>query len=106
MRRYAHQAIADGHNHVFVRPVSSWEIAIKGALGKLKAPEDLGASPKERGSAHLPLPFFHAEQAGRFPLHHPDPFDRMLLAQAQAEGLILVTHDARVRRYDVSAMVA
>ena len=70
--------------------VSAWEIAIKRALGKLEAPDDLEASIRMQGFEPLLMTFHHAAQAGGLPPHHGDPFDRMLIAQAQAEGLILV----------------
>lgn len=99
-------AIADPGNDVFVSAVTGWEIAVKKARGKLTAPDNLSAMIEEKGFRHLPLTFHHAEQAGRLPMHHRDPFDRFLIAQAQAEGLTLVTRDARVRRYGVRTMPA
>ena len=72
----------------------------------MRAPDNLEASIKEQGFTPLSLTFFHAEQAGALPPHHGDPFDRMLVAQAQAEGLILVTRDARLPLYGVRAMAA
>lgn len=102
----ARAALEDAQNDVFVSPVSVWEIAVKRALGKLQAPDNLEASIKEQGFTPLSLTFFHAEQAGALPPHHGDPFDRMLVAQAQAEGLILVTRDARLPLYGVRTMAA
>ena len=102
----AYRAIADAVNEIFVSAVSGWEIAIKRALGKLQAPEDLETSIREQGFTPLSLTFFHAEQAGALPPHHGDPFDRMLVAQAQAEALILVTRDARIPLYGIRTIVA
>ena len=99
-------AIADPGNDVFVSAVTGWEIAVKKARGKLTAPDNLSAMIEEKGFRYLPRTFHHAEQAGRLPMHHRDPFDRFLIAQAQAEGLTLVTRDARVRRYGVRTMPA
>ena len=99
-------ALADRGNDVFVSPVSIWEIAIKRALGKLKAPDHLAATVEAAGFSELPVTFVHAEQAGSLPKHHADPFDRMLVAQAQVEGLILVTADANIPRYAVRTMAA
>ena len=98
--------LEDPENDVFVSAASGWEIAVKRALGKLRAPDDLEASVREQGFTLLPITFHHAEQAGALPPHHGDPFDRMLIAQAQIEGLVLVTRDARVRLYGVRTMTA
>ena len=76
-------------------------IAIKRAIGKLEAPDNLEAMVEEMGFLHLPITFFHGEQAGCLPMHHHDPFDRMLVAQAQAEGLIIVTKDVHIPLYGV-----
>lgn len=95
----ARAMIADERNEVYVSAVSAWEISIKRALGKLDAPEDLGSILEDEGFEVLPITFFHGEQAGRLPLHHRDPFDRMLIVQAQAEGLELVTSDGAFVAY-------
>ena len=97
-------AIVDPHNDVFVSAITGWEIAVKQAKGRLAAPDNLPLLIEQRGFTHLPLTFQHAEQAGSLPLHHRDPFDRFLIAQARAEGLILVTRDGLIRRYDVAIM--
>ena len=102
----AHEAIADPSNEVFVSSINAWEIAVKHALGKLQAPDNLEASIKKQGFTPLSLTFRHAEQAGTLPPHHGDPFDRMLVAQAQIEGLIVVTRDRQISRYDVRTMPA
>lgn len=100
------RAIVDPANDVFVSAVCIWEIAIKRALGKLRAPDHLAASVQAAGFTELPVTFVHAEQAGSLPKLHGDPFDRMLVAQAQVEGLILVTADANILRYPVRTMAA
>lgn len=97
-------AIADPHNDVFVSAITGWEIAVKRAKGRLVAPDNLSVLVEERGFTHLPLTFHHAEQAGSLPMHHRDPFDRFLIAQARDEGLILVTRDDHIPRYDVATM--
>ena len=98
--------IADPANEVFVSAVSGWEIAIKKAKGRLVAPDNLSAVVEEKHFEHLPLTFEHAERAAVLPMHHRDPFDRMLIAQAQAEELVLVTRDERIPLYDVPTMPA
>ena len=102
----AREALEDPRSEVFVSSISGWEIAVKHALGKLQAPDDLEAGIKQQGFTPLSLTFRHAEQAGALPPHHGDPFDRMLVAQAQLEGLIVITRDRHISRYDVRTMSA
>ena len=102
----ARMALEDAGNEVFVSVVSAWEIAIKRALGKLEAPDDLEGALRMQGFEPLLMTFRHAARAGSLPPHHSDPFDRMLVAQAEAEGLVLVTRDARIPLYGVRTMEA
>ena len=102
----ARMALEDAKNEIFVSVVSAWEIAIKRALGKLEAPDDLEAAIGAQGFEPLLMTFHHAAQAGSLPPRHGDPFDRMLIAQVQAEGLILVTRDPRIPRYGVRTVAA
>ena len=97
-------AIADPGNEVFVSAASIWELALKRAKVLLDAPENLSSVVEQAGFLPLPLTLFHAEQAAMLPMHHRDPFDRMLIAQAQAEGLVLVTRDSYIRRYGIRTM--
>ena len=106
MRAETYQAIHGPDNEVFVSVVAVWELAIKRVSGKLEAPDNLEASVVGQGYANLPITFRHAELAASLPLYHRDPFDRMLIAQAQAEGLTLVTDDSQISRYDVPMMAA
>ena len=106
LRDRARDAIADAGNDAFVSAVTAWEITVKRAKGHLTAPDNLSAIVDERGFTHLPLTFHHAERAGRLPMHHRDPFDRFLVAQAQAEGLVLVTRDAQIPVYGIRTMEA
>jgi PIN domain nuclease of toxin-antitoxin system len=102
----ARQAIADAASIVFVSAATVWEIAIKQNIGKLDAPADLAAQLEYHQFDVLPITFAHAYTAGFLPLHHKDPFDRMLVAQALAGNLIIVTRDARLGRYGVPTLVA
>ena len=102
----ARNAIADPRNDVFVSAVTGWEISVKRAKGHMTAPDNLSAVIGEKGFIHLPLTFHHAEQAGNLPMHHRDPIDRMLIAQAQAEGLVLVTRDTLIPPYGIRVMAA
>jgi PIN domain nuclease of toxin-antitoxin system len=93
------QAIRDGQNDVFLSAASIWEIAIKHSLGRLQIPEPASAAGVRLGFEPLPISFAHAEAAALLPPLHRDPFDRMLVAQARAEGLTLVTRDPAIRAY-------
>lgn len=94
-------AIDDEGNEVYLSAASVWELAIKTALGRLETPADLVPHALSEGVSPLPIGLDHAAAAGALPLHHRDPFDRMLIAQADAEALTLVTADRVIRLYDV-----
>ena len=81
-----------------------WEIAIKRRLGKLRAPSNLVDTVAAAGLQLLSVTAVHAEHVAELPDIHRDPFDRLLVAQAQMETLTLVTSDALVRTYEVSAI--
>ncbi len=102
----ARAAIANPDVQVFVSAASAWEISIKMTLGKLDAPENLEEALDTSGFTPLPITIDHALAAGRLPEHHRDPFDRMLIAQAQLERLTLVTHDGAFGHYDVGLLDA
>ena len=89
---------------MFFSAASIWEIAIKRALGKLDVPGDLLDTMEQRGFIELPVLSSHAILVGALPTHHGDPFDRMIVAQAQSEGLTIVTRDARIAAYDVPVL--
>jgi len=91
--------LSDCRNQVFVSAATTWEISIKMALGKLKAPEDMDSIVEDEGFSKLPISLYHGQLAGNLPALHRDPFDRMLIAQAQAEGLILITADENISQY-------
>jgi PIN domain nuclease of toxin-antitoxin system len=90
---------------IFLSPVTLWEITIKQAAGKLDGPPNLAELVRDMGFRELPVRHAHAITAGRLPVLHRDPFDRMLIAQATSDGLTLVTRDADIRRYDVDTLV-
>ncbi|GGN36631.1 PIN domain nuclease of toxin-antitoxin system [Actinoplanes campanulatus] len=89
---------------VYISPATIWEVAIKQSLGKLENPADLAERIRDSGFRHLNITAEHGIVAGRLPLIHRDPFDRMLIAQAQVEHLTLVTRDAHIHKYDVSVL--
>jgi PIN domain nuclease of toxin-antitoxin system len=95
------KALLDTEPEVFVSAVTIWEVGVKQAIGKIVAPADLPERVRDAHFRELPIGFEHAMAAGRLPMIHRDPFDRMLVAQAVCEGLRLVTRDADVMKYDV-----
>ncbi|MBA2571944.1 MAG: type II toxin-antitoxin system VapC family toxin [Gemmatimonadetes bacterium] len=88
-------------DQVFVSAASAWEIAIKVALRKLHIPGPVEPAVEQSHFQQLLVTFPHAAAVANLPLHHADPFDRMLIAQAQLEGLTLITHDSKFRPYGV-----
>lgn len=102
----ARSLIADDRNEVCVSAASLWEIAIKKSLGKLRAPDGMDSIVEQEGFSKLPISLFHAERAGALPPLHRDPFDRMLVSQAQSEGLDILTRDAVLGRYGVKTLDA
>jgi PIN domain nuclease of toxin-antitoxin system len=105
LSRPAREALADAENIVYVSAASAWEIAIKTNLGKLPGAErfaaELGAYLVQQGFAALDITVGHALRAGALPGPHRDPFDRMLIAQAQAENLTLVSNESVFDHYGV-----
>ncbi|MDE0231727.1 MAG: type II toxin-antitoxin system VapC family toxin [bacterium] len=101
----ARRLIANPGHYVAVSAVSVWEMAIKSSIGKLTVPDDVGEAILASGFAPLAVTIEHAARVGELPLHHRDPFDRMLVAQAQVEGLELLTADAGLGDYRVELVV-
>lgn len=93
--------ISDMANDIFVSAATPWEIAIKKQKGLLKAPSNLSDIIKEEGFKELAISAYHGEQAGKLSMHHKDPFDRMLIAQAQAENLLIMTADTEFAPYSI-----
>jgi len=104
----AREAIVDPANEVFLSAVSTWEITVKHALRRLPLPEPIDRFiPTQRdrhGVDSLPLDEESTLQLARLPALHRDPFDRMLICQAIAHGLVIVTPDRDVRRYPVRTL--
>jgi PIN domain nuclease of toxin-antitoxin system len=84
--------------------VSVWEVAVKNSLGKLRASSNFHQLLYEQGLSALPVTDAHALRIAGLPFHHRDPFDRMLVAQAQAENMSIVSKDEILRAYDVTVL--
>jgi len=100
--------ISDESNEIWLSVASVWEMGIEVGLGKLPLPEPidryLASRMKELGARSLEIRADHAIQAGGLPLHHRDPFDRISIAQAQVEGMTIVTSDRLFDRYEVEIL--
>jgi PIN domain nuclease of toxin-antitoxin system len=105
LRTPERDAISDSEAIVHVSAATLWEISIKASLGRIDVEDDeLSEGLKENAFVELPIAWPHGRRAGSLPRHHDDPFDRMLIAQAQHEQLILVSYDPTFRAYDVELM--
>lgn len=103
--RTARRAIATA-DVVWVSAASGWEVAIKQALGKLSLADSFVSMVEASEFLELPLTLRHTEQLLKLGSHHWDPFDRMLIAQAQVEGASIVTHDRQFEPYQVPVIWA
>jgi PIN domain nuclease of toxin-antitoxin system len=102
----AREAIADDANEVFLSAASVWEAAIKASAGRLSTPTSIEEAAAEAGVAELAIGWEHARRAADLPPLHRDPFDRMLVAQALQEGMVVATRDPLVRQYAVPTLPA
>lgn len=102
----ARAAIADPANEVFMSAASLWELGLKVAKGKLRLPPNFAQVLRLGGFADLPIHARHAERSLTLPPVHGDPFDRMLVAQALEEGLVLISCDQWIASYGVRQIVA
>lgn len=89
-----------------VSAASSWEMSIKKALGKINIPDNIENIVEDKGFEKLPVTFCHGQLAGALPDLRKDPFDRMLIAQAQAEGLLLAASVSAIFKYSLQLMDA
>lgn len=102
----ARDMLAAEENELFVSIASLWEIAIKVAIGKLNSGLDWESYLPRMGASLLPIEISHAREVSRLPLLHRDPFDRMLIAQAKTENMILVSRDSIFTDYDITVLPA
>lgn len=108
LSKKAKKALLDERNQLFVSVASIWEIRLKMQAGKLKLPiepEYLESNLRKLGIlAYLPVELFHVYQTDRLAMVHKDPFDRLLLAQAMVEGMVLVSKDPLLRAYGLDVL--
>lgn len=102
----ARSSIADSENLVFLSAAVVWEIRIKQALGKLEIPVDFQEILNGQPFTKLPISVEHAHAIADLPMHHRDPFDRILVAQAKMEGMTVVTRDPVFERYGIPVIWA
>ena len=100
----AERRLGDSTNRVLLSAVVVWEIAIKRSLGKLEAPTDLVPTLTGAGASPTPITLEHAAAVEQLPLHHRDPFDRLLVAQALVEHAAIVSADPAFHHYDVTVV--
>jgi PIN domain nuclease of toxin-antitoxin system len=106
LSKMARHVIASGRNQLYVSHASLWEIAIKESTGKLVLPQATDVLMKRARCHELPIGSQHITAIKELPHLHGDPFDRMLIAQAQRECLTLITHDRDILAYDVDLLAA
>jgi len=104
MRPEAVDAIRDPGRAVFFSAASAWELELKAAKGKLALPDGWLVAAADTGFLHLPVTAAEAQASARLPWHHSDPFDRVLVAQAQAHGLMIATRDPLIAPYGVPVL--
>jgi PIN domain nuclease of toxin-antitoxin system len=97
----AGKLVLDAANELLLSAAVVWEVSVKRASGKLDAPHDFVDRMRRAGAQPLSMTIEHAEASAQLPWHHRDPFDRILIAQARAEGATLVSADPTLRAYDV-----
>lgn len=104
LSKRATPTITDGSNTVFISAATAWELSIKAALGKLDALQlvmDFSTYLEEEGFVELPIAISHAIRAGLLPVYHKDPFDRLLVAQAQELSVPIVSSDQGLDSYGI-----
>lgn len=98
--------IGNGRSSIYVSIASAWEIAIKRKIGKITAPTDVDWLLRQNRFNELQISIAHTKATTALPMHHKDPFDRLIIAQAQLEQLTLVTRDREIQKYDVPLIAA
>lgn len=98
--------ISDEGNEISISAISAFEISTKKLIGKLDTPDDLEEQLEASAFIELPATIAHCFEVSKLPLHHKDPFDRLLVAQARCEDLTLITSDRMLSKYDVRTLPA
>jgi PIN domain nuclease of toxin-antitoxin system len=96
--------ITDPDNLVFVSAATAWEIAVKKMIGKLEAPDNLSAALAANNFLELPITIEHSQKLYQLPLHHHDPFDRIMVAQAMSADLTFMTRDPKIALYEIKTI--
>lgn len=108
LSRHVHQLLSDPKNDLYLSVASAWEMTLKVQSGKLGLPAAtavyIPARINHYGIEPIPVTLAHVLAASALPTYHRDPFDRMLVAQGQVEGLPIVTHDSQIRKYAVETI--
>ena len=102
----AREAVEDSTNVSYLSAASVWEWALEQALGRISTPSGLDVGAVRAGLQELPVTWAHGQAAAALPALHSDPFDRMLVAQAKVEDLVLITRDRRITEYPIATMPA
>jgi PIN domain nuclease of toxin-antitoxin system len=98
------EIITDPDNLILISAATAWEIAVKKMIGKLEAPDDLPAALAANNFLELPITIKHSQKLYQLPLHHQDPFDRIMVAQAMSEDLTFMTRDPKIALYDIKTL--
>jgi len=110
LNRATRELLSDPKQELYLSSATVWEIAVKASIGKLQFPEPIRTLiPREtirQGLRPLPVTYTHALGVYDLPLHHRDPFDRLLVAQARAEDMVLIAADHDLEKYTVEIMWA
>jgi PIN domain nuclease of toxin-antitoxin system len=101
IEKNARNIIENTEHIVYVSSVTTWEIVIKRALGKLTIPKTFFSLVQQEGFTELPISIAHTTALAALPRHHQDPFDRLLIAQASSENATLISRDAMMHRYPI-----
>ena len=106
LSKQARDVIVDARNVVFISAASIWEIGLKVQRGKLAVPESYIDLLQEDGFAFIDITIAHTQSAPQLPMHHENPFDRLLITQAKLEGCVLISRDHLFSKYDVVLLEA